>query len=80
MRLVGGVSVAGFRPGLGRGGTTHSLFVKPLVTGDRGSIGEIGLLSGARGASARGEAEAVDGGVADPGMLTMGSIPPKVLQ
>jgi hypothetical protein len=26
-RLVGGVSVAGFRPGLGRGGTTHSFLV-----------------------------------------------------
>lgn len=55
---MGGVSAAGFRPGLGRGGITHSLLVKiEGVWRDPGMGARRGLLivEGAAGTRACGE-------------------------
>lgn len=38
--MVGGVSVAGLRPGLGRGGMTHSLLVRDNGAEDEVEVGE----------------------------------------
>ena len=52
-RLVGGVSVAGLRPGLGRGGITHSLEVTEPGVAGVGEEGEeaagLAANAGARG-------------------------------
>lgn len=55
------MSVAGFRPGFGRGGTTHSLLVKDAWQGGVSAIGEaaeVGVIDGLIGAAdSRGAAE-----------------------
>lgn len=63
---MGGVSAAGFRPGLGRGGTIHSLFVKIAGVCNDTDIGTAGLftideVAGAR-AGGRAGGETVDSG------------------
>lgn len=59
---MGGVSAAGFRPGLGRGGTIHSLFVKIAGVCSDTDIGTAGLLTVDEVAGARGCGETMDSG------------------
>jgi hypothetical protein len=43
-RFVGGVSVAGLRPGLGRGGMTHSLVVMDAGVSGAGESADAGMI------------------------------------
>lgn len=59
---MGGVSAAGFRPGLGRGGTIHSLLVKMAGGCNDTDNGRAGLLTMDEVAGARACGETVDSG------------------
>lgn len=57
LRFVGGASAAGFRPGLGRGGTTHSFLVSDGRACSEAEMGACRLcaVKGFAGANAWGE-------------------------
>ena len=67
--MVGGVSVAGFRPGFGRGGMTHSFLVTMVGAGgpDAGAINamfdvfEEDFIPSVGGAGAKAAGEPADG-------------------
>ena len=52
---MGGVSVAGFRPGFGRGGIIHSLVVRDGGLGGVAAAGEVGVDEGWRVADGKSE-------------------------